>query len=119
MHNNELYWRQQINNQADALTNQLSPLLAITNKIYNEIGLSNNLGEVQEFHTLGDLSDILNLPIPIIEEEYFYKRSNVDHLLHPMTKAEKDKIILQRDKFRLIFKTIVDNIMTIIQRDSS
>jgi hypothetical protein len=47
-----------------------------------------------------------------------FKRDNGDGLLYPVKSNERDKLIWQRNKFRLIFKTIADNIIKLTDYDS-
>jgi hypothetical protein len=127
MYNNELFWKEQIEKEAQKLMDKLTmnsnkkpreTLLSLTNQQYNECGLTNKLGEVQEFHTLGALANIIHTPVPFIDDSMLFKRDNGDGLLYPVKSNERDKLIWQRNKFRLIFKTIADNIIKLTDYDS-
>jgi len=128
MYNNELFWKEQIEKESHKLTEKLTllsnkkprdTLLGLTNQQYRECDLTNKLGEVQEFHTLGALANIIHTPVPLIMDSMFYKRDNKDGLLYPVKDSEKNKLLNQRNKFRLIFKTIADNIIHLIDHDSN
>jgi hypothetical protein len=128
MYNNELFWKEQIERESQRLTDKLTmlsnkrprdTLLGLTNQQYRECGLSNKLGEVQEFHTLGALANIIHTPVPLIMDSMFLKRDNKDGLLYPAKESEKNKLSIQRNKFRLIFKTIADNMIALMDNDSN
>ena len=121
--NNEEYWLERIQQQANRLTKELSKLagrFSFSEDTYKRLGLSNKLGEIPEFYDLGNISNMVHIPIPFLEKHNYYKRSNDNNELYLVTEKnlvnrfEKQKIV-----FRIAFREIVDNILNLIEDDKN
>ena len=72
-----------------------------------------------EFFSLGEISDILHIPVPFLEEWDFLKQNYDDEKFYPLKSSEIQKLKEQRNRFRRCFKNLVGRIMTLIDHDSS
>jgi hypothetical protein len=113
---------EQANNITEGLSNN-TPANAISNSQYKACGLSNLIGKVPQFFDLGNMSDIVHVPIPFLEECHFIKLNDDDddsvcYAYLVRDNARKKKLIEQRDVFKFIFSKIVDNIIKLIDYDS-
>ena len=88
-----------------------------TEEQYVEVGLQQRLGEIPYYHSLGDISNILHVPVPFLEPEDFYKKNKKDDLFYKVSKSESDKMILQRNRFRDMYAQLCTNITTLIELD--
>ena len=123
-----MYWSNQIKHEANILTREIGDNffdgslipLAITNKQYKECGLNdtNQLGEVTEYYSLGDLSNILHTPVPFLREDFFYKFDSKDNIFYPVSHSENFRYVHQRNNFRMIFNKITERILKLIEHDS-
>ncbi len=93
--------------------------MALKEEQYAEVGLQQRLGEIPYYHSLGDISNILHVPVPFIESESFFKRNKNDELFYKVTKNESEKMIKQRDRFRDMYAQLCKNITTLIELDAS
>ena len=117
---NEQFWADKIAYEADDVKNRLlRNRMSIEDELYINLNMSVKLGQVLEFFTLGDLADILHLPVPFIESAWFLKRDTQNHdLFNLLSGQERKKMEEQRNEFRLIFKQIAMNVETLIENDA-
>lgn len=118
MRKNEQFWADKIDEESHNLRSRLpDSMMVMSEEQYAEIDFNLKLGEVLEFYTLGDLADILHIPVPFIENEYFLKRGSFEDfsVFKKVSEQECERMKLQRNEFRLIFKKIVENILTLIE----
>jgi hypothetical protein len=121
--NNEEFWLEKIQEQANKLTRELSRLagkFSFSEMDYRNLNLSNKLGEVPEFYDLGNISNIVHIPIPFLERENYFKRSREDNELYLVTQSSDIKRFNKQKKvFRMIFNEIVNNILKLIDYDTN
>ena len=121
MRNNQKHWSVKIDEQAVLITNELGnreiDCLAISSRQYAACNLSQKLGEVTEYHSLGDLADILHVPVPFLEEHHFYRRRDPDGLFEKLSKDQASNMKRQRNGFRDMFSQIIQNMMSLISDD--
>jgi hypothetical protein len=119
--NNEEYWLERIQQQANRLTKELSKLagrFSFSEDTYKRLGLSNKLGEVPEFYDLGNISNMVHIPIPFLERENYYKRSNDNNELYLVTESNLiNRFDRQRDIFRLVFGNLAFKMLQLIDFD--
>lgn len=121
MRNNMEHFREMIQNEAENITNTLGECrLAITQRQYEECILKQNLGVVTEFHGLGDLSNLFHTPVPFLEEDQLVRRKpQSDDLFQKLPPKEIHNKNEQLERFRSMFKAIMDNILKLVEHDKN
>lgn len=89
--------------------------MAITTDQYSKCGITQKLGEIAYYHSLGDISNMLHIPVPFLEKENFYKRQNTDELFHKISEQESARLIEQRNRFRDMYAQLCKNIIALIE----
>ena len=115
---NAQHYAESIDNEAKTITRRLSSHgLALKEEQYVEVGLRQRIGEISYYHSLGDISNILHVPVPFLEPEGFYKKNKKDDLFYKVSKHESEKMIVQRNRFRDMYAQLCTNITTLIELD--
>ncbi len=117
---NAQHYAESIDNEAKSITRRLSSHgLALKEEKYAEVGLQQRLGEIPYYHSLGDISNILHVPVPFLEPESFFERNKNDELFCKVSKSKSDKMIKQRNRLRDMYAQLCTNITTLIELDGS
>lgn len=113
---NEQFYANLIDEEAKNITFSLvNDGMAIKENQYRAYDLEQRLGQITNYHSLGDISNIFHIPVPFLEEENFYKRDKEDELFY---KVKSEKMLEQRNRFRDMFAQLNRNILTLIENDT-
>jgi cellulose biosynthesis protein BcsQ len=127
MRRNEMYWAEQIELEAKKITvklgdNRRNSPLAITQMQYLDSETSPCLGEITEFHGLGDISNIFHLPVPCLSEKHFY-RYKIDSKGNETGKFRKispSEMVIKRgqlDRFIERYSSLQERVIRLINFD--
>ena len=89
--------------------------MAIQQTQYEECRLDQRLGQISNYNILGDISHILHIPVPCLEDYHFYRLDKKDDLFHKLTDYKYQD---NRNKFRDMYAQIAKNIIALIEIDT-
>ncbi len=122
----EEVWKRKIEYGADELStlenfqdNGIKIPLAISGHVYLRCSRSNNLGIIRNFNTLKNISDIVHIPVPFLEERHMIEYDHVNDIVRNMPPQNREKFMEKTLKFRQVFQEIYNTIVMIIHLDNN
>ena len=120
----EEVWKRKIEYGANDLStlenfedNGINIPLAVSNHVYFQCERSNNLGIIRNFNTLKNISDIVHIPVPFLEERHMTEYDHVNDIVRQMSPQNKQNFMDKTSRFRQVFQEIYNSIDKIINLD--
>lgn len=116
----EKCWLERLEKAADRLTSLSNPeisnpSIAVSHTVYLNLERRNKVGEVREYWSFKNISDIVHLPVPCLQKRHMIQYNKDSETIFRNYKLPYDKIL----RFRQVFEEICKTIVKIIQEDES